>query len=81
MTVLNEERQWKTYHSLQMVEFLEFIGRLAHFKFKGSSPEMANAPLVQKVEFFMDDLMQAFGLTRQDVNIEVEEFSESDDDY
>jgi len=36
---------------------------------------------VQKIEYLLDDLMQGFGLTRNDVNIEVEEFSESDDDY
>lgn len=81
MTVTNEERSWKNYQSLQMVEFLEFIGRLAHARFKGASAEMSQQPLVQKVEFIMDDLFQGFGLTRVDVNIEVEEFSESDDDY
>lgn len=30
MTILNEERQWKQYHSLEFVEYLEFICRLAH---------------------------------------------------
>lgn len=30
MTVISEERQFKHYQSLEFVEFLEFIGRLAH---------------------------------------------------
>ena len=42
---------------------------------------MASQPLAQKVEFILDDLMAGFNLTRQEVNIEVEEFSESDEDY
>ena len=81
MTVINEERQWKTYTSLQFVEFLEFIGRLAWARFKHAAPDLAQSPLVEKVETVLDDLMHGFGLTRQEVNIEVEEFSESDDDY
>lgn len=81
MTVVNEERQWKTYHSLQFVEFLEFVCRLAHLKFRSSNPELASQPLVTKLEFLLDDLCQGYGLTRNEVNIEVAEFSESDDDY
>ena len=76
MTVLNEERQWKTYHSLSLVEFLEFVGRLAHYKFKNQ-----DMTLTSKIEFLLDDLMQGFGMERKEVNVEVEEFSESDDDY
>lgn len=34
MTVVSEERQWKNYQTLQFVEFLEFLGRIAHFRFK-----------------------------------------------
>jgi len=42
---------------------------------------MASLSLAQKIEYLLDDLMAAFSLTRNDVNIEIEEFSESDDDY
>ena len=41
MTVTNEARMWKKYQQLELVEFLEFIGRLAHVRFKNSSPELA----------------------------------------
>ena len=81
MTVLNEEKQWKTYHSLQFVEFLEFLGRIAHFRFRSANAEVASLPLTNKIEIILDDLMQGFGLVRNEVNVEVEEFSESDDDY
>ena len=66
---------------MEFVEFLEFLGRLAHMRFKNSSPELASQPLVNKLEFILDDLMTGFSLTRNEVNIESLEFSESDDDY
>lgn len=62
------------------VEFLEFIGRLSDCKFSGTS-DGTNMPLAQKIEFVLDDILPAFGMTRNDVNIAVEEFSESDDEY
>ena len=81
MTITNEARTWKKYQCLELVEFLEFLGRLAHVRFKNSSREMASQPIVQKIETILDDLMQGHGLTRCEVNIDVLEFSESDDDY
>ncbi len=36
ITVANENEQNKNYHRLLFVEFLEMIGRVADFKFKGS---------------------------------------------
>ena len=78
MTVINEERQWKKYLAMEFVEFLEFLGRLAMARFKSSAPEM---PLNEKLESILDDLMQGFGFTRNEVNVEAEEYSESDDDY
>ena len=79
MTVVNEEKHWKQYHTLQFVEFLEFVGRLAHFRFKSSSG--ASQPLSEKIESILDDMLPPYGLTRNDVNIEIEEISESDEDY
>lgn len=65
---------------MQWPEFLEFIGRLADIKFKNSA-EMSQNPLAWKIETILEDLMPAFGLPKNDVNIEKEENSESDDDY
>ena len=61
------------------VEFLEFIGRCADCKFKGSDD--ASLPLVDKIEHLLDDILPAFGFKRVEVEINVEEKSESDDDY
>ena len=63
------------------MEFLEFIGRIALAKFKTASAELAEQPLSAKIEYILDDMMTGFQLTRNEVVIEVEEFSESDDDY
>lgn len=45
MTIVNEERSWKKYLALDFVEFLEFLGRLSHARFKNSSAELAATPL------------------------------------
>ena len=42
---------------------------------------MAAQPLSTKVEFIFEEILTGFGLIRQEVNIDVLEFSESDDDY
>ena len=77
MTVWWEEKQWQQYHKLEVVEFLEFIGRLAHKRFEGRG-ELAFQPLVEKIELVLDDLMKGFGLQRVDVNIEVEEVQQQE---
>ena len=77
MTVYNEVTQCENYFKMQFVEFIEFIGRLAYTKYKGST----DLSFGEKIEQLLDDIFPSFGLTRQDVVIEVEEISESDDDY
>lgn len=37
--------------------------------------------LAQKIEDLLDDIFVHFGLTRNEVNIEIENISESDEDY
>ena len=81
MTIINEERQWKKYSALEYVEFLEFLGRISFARFKNSTAELSEMPLASKIESILDDLFMNFGMQRIEVNIEVEEFSESDDDY
>jgi hypothetical protein len=40
MTVVNEKANSKQYSNFSLVEFLEFIGRMAMLRFKHSSEEM-----------------------------------------
>ena len=77
MTVMNEFKDHLKYTKLLFVEFLEFIARLAATKYKS----MDNLPLNEKIEALLDDLLEAFRLKRNDVNVQVEEISESDNDY
>jgi hypothetical protein len=58
------------------VEFLEFIGRLAEAKYKDNGQ-----PLCQKIEAILEELCPAFGLVKKDVNLGVDDASESDEDY
>ena len=37
--------------------------------------------LALKIEYVLEEILPAYGLTRNEVNIAVEEFSESEDDY
>ena len=46
MTVYNEITQCDNYSRLKFVEFLEFIARLAHLKYKAA----VAMPLVEKLE-------------------------------
>ena len=77
MIVSNEPANYKQYSTLVFVEFLEFVARVSDLKFKS----MPDTSLAQKIELFLEELCPAFGLTKQDVNIENDENSESDDDY
>ena len=64
---------------MEVVEWLEFIGRISDLKFKGY--DMDRSPLVEKIYLVLDDLFQGFGYIRKEIEVHVEEFSESDDDY
>ena len=79
MMVIDEVRFYKKYQQLEFVEFLEFIGRAADVKYKGSG--MASEPLASKIENVLDEIMLPFNLNRSEVEVQIEEFSESDDDY
>jgi hypothetical protein len=79
MTVVKESLNYKDYQTMKFVEFLEFIGRIADIKFRGSAD--ASLPLNQKIEFVLDEILPAFSLKRKEVEQTVEENSESDEDY
>ena len=64
---------------MEFVEFLEMICRVSVSKFRGT--DYANNDLIDKVIFIVDDLLQIVGYERNEVNIEAEEISESDEDY
>ena len=74
MPVSNEVSFFKQYYTMQFVEFLEFLGRLADFKFKNSG-EMSENPLAWKIDNLLDELCTAYNLTKNDVNIEHDENS------
>ena len=76
MTIWNEVENKKEYFKMQWVEFLEFIGRLANVRDKNS-----DSPLELKIENLLDDIFSHFGFNRNEVNVQLEEISESDDDY
>jgi len=77
MSVINEATSGNQYQKLLFVEFLEFLGRVADSKYKG----MSEMTLAMKLEFLLDDIFSVYSMTRTEVNVIVEEISESDSDY
>jgi hypothetical protein len=66
MTVDDEPVKFGRYKCLEFVEFLEFIGRLAHVKYKGMEHEAIS--LSQKIEHALDHIMPVFGMQRTLLN-------------
>jgi hypothetical protein len=56
------------------------IGRIAEVKFRGTEFETSMS-LSQRIEFVIDDILTIVEAKRKDVNIIIDEQSESDDDY
>jgi hypothetical protein len=81
MTCINEaEESTLRYKRLQFVELLEMIGRIADVKFHGTEME-TSMTLAQRIEFVLDDILTLVEVKRKDVNIVIDEQSESDDEY
>ncbi|CDW72588.1 UNKNOWN [Stylonychia lemnae] len=79
MSVITESNDTWQYKQLKFVELLELIGRIAILKFKNSENE--TLALYKKIEYILDILLKMVEVQRKDVNIQVNEESESDDEY
>ncbi len=79
MSVVIESIDTWQYKQLKFVELLELIGRIAQLKFKGTENE--GIPLYKKIEYVLDIVLKMVEMERKDINIKVNEESESDDEY
>ena len=77
MTVKDENTNASLkYNVLEPCEFYEYIGRLAHEKFK----DQPSKPLDQKINHVMDLIFPKFKLTRKQVGFkEIQDGASSDD--
>lgn len=66
----------KSYYFLKFAEFLELMGRVAHFKF--TDPNMS---LVTKLENVLDEILGTMNIKRLDPVFTVVDESEPDSDY
>ena len=72
MTVKDEVKNHGEYDKLKFVEFLEFLGRVAHTRYIDET----DCPLNEKLERILDSIFKVYGYKRQPVaEIEVVEFS------
>lgn len=58
---------------------LEMLGRIAELKFKNT--DLERQPLTKRLEFVLDDVLELVEVKRKEVNIVVDDMSESDDEY
>ena len=80
MTVDKEHEKNDLYHKLAPVEFLEMIGRIADIKFRHTT--LGDEPLAKRIELVLDDIIPVMlECERNEVNIHMDEESESDDEY
>ena len=79
MVVTNEALSYAQYNKLQFAEWLEFIGRLGDLKYR-NTPD-AEEPLAWKIEQVLEELIPMFGMKKNAVNLNIEDNSESDNDY
>jgi len=79
MTVVNEEYEADRYNWMPFAEFIDFIGKVAEFKFEHT--EIAAEPLSKRLEYTFDALFEIINAERSEVVKKQLDVSESDDDY
>ena len=68
MTIKNETENAQNYYKMVFVEFCEFIARIAYIVMKQS-----NDPFAEKLMFIIDEIFNAFNLTRDEAEVETYE--------
>jgi len=59
MTVIGEMTGYKAYQKMEIVEWYEFVGRIADIKFN-KDPTTKDWPLAKKIEEILDDLFTGY---------------------
>lgn len=81
MTVVEEQRNGNLeFTHLKFVEFLEFIGRVAHFFFEGTN-ESLEWTLAKRMQNIMEAFFAPLGLSVTPMVNFDELYSDSDDEY
>lgn len=75
MTVRDEVGKHEDYEKLKYVEFLEFIGRVAHAKYSDDD----ETPIDVKIEHILDDVFPVYGLKRKVLGEEVDDDETSEE--
>lgn len=79
MTIADEQNNHLQYFKLSFVEFLEMVGRATEVWGVGRFED--NTPLSAKLEEFLDELLDVYGLKRCPISVDEESESQSDEDY
>jgi hypothetical protein len=76
MTVVHEQTGMEKYKKIEFVEFLEMMGRIAHFKIQ------SHEPLAVKIGYILDIVFELIGVQKKDyTEHQVDEESMSNEDY
>ena len=66
MVVITESQdRYQKYDEIKYVEFLEFLGRCAQFKFK----DLEEETMEDKLKMLLDEILPAYKLTRKEVEL------------
>ena len=77
MTVVLETKTPKQYDIIALPEMCEALGRVADYKYRSQT----SLTIAQKIELLLDDVFTFINWKRKEVSQEIEEVSESDDEY
>jgi hypothetical protein len=80
MPVKEEELKLDHYGQMSLVEFYEFVGRVADMKYS-EQPEMDDEPFAEKCGYFMDSFFEVLGLERYKAEDVFSDRTITDDEY
>ena len=81
MTVGDEKINGSQHFHMQFVEFLELIGRVAVAYWEHNKEHLQECTLTKKIEYILDVLLPLVNCKRNEVYVEIESESQTDDDY
>ena len=81
MTIADELHNSAHHMRLQFVEFLECIGRAAATYWEVNKEHLQEVPLAKKIEYVLDQLLPLVNMKRNEVYVNEESESCTDEDY
>ena len=79
-TINDDIKKRAEYDKMDFNEFLEMLGRVAHYRYK-DSPMMKDRPLDEKLMPIIEQVLSSFGMSLKYTVVEIEYISQSEDEF